>query len=79
MNVIIEKGGVVQPVLPPTNVPYPELINVRRRRVDLSENFDWIKEIDRRYIRDICSVLKIKDLANLYKYTLADISAAWKS
>lgn len=76
MNIVIDKTGDVQPVLATSNLPYPELINVKRRGADINEKLNKIREIDRKYMLNTGSRLKSQDLASMYKYTLKDVVAA---
>jgi hypothetical protein len=80
LNILIDiNEQTTIPVLTHTNLPYPELINVKRRGVDINDKINRIKEIDRKYMLNTGSQLKSKDMAALYKYTLKDIVQARSS
>ncbi len=77
LNIVIDKNAqTTTPVLTDRNTPYPELINVKRRGADPDIKISKIRELDRLYKRDSGAVLRSKDLAALYKYTLKDIVQA---
>lgn len=79
MDIVIDTNEQpTTPVLTDRNTPYAELINVKRRGVDINEKLNRIRELDRLYLRDTGAVLRSKDLAALYKYTLKTIVDARK-
>jgi integrase len=80
LHIIIDANNqTTTPVLTHTNTPYFHLANVKRRGVDINEKLAKIREIDRMYMLNNGAVLKSKDLAALYKYTLKDIVHARSS
>jgi hypothetical protein len=77
LHIIIDANNqTTTPVLTHTNTPYFHLANVKRRGVDINEKINRIKELDRKYMLNTGAVLKTKDMAALYKYTLKDVVAA---